>query len=98
MFSFSVGCAYTIPAFLNPDTVIATPALIIPKAKNIVVSSRIEDAAPVTLPALAAVISSATGPIRLTPTRMTMKPPNRFANILYKSHPKSQFNKGIYKF
>ena len=70
-----------IPAFLNPPTANATPADIIPKAKNKGVKPSIVEAAPVTLPAWAVLTSLATVPIKFTPIIMTMNPPIRFPNI-----------------
>ena len=74
---------YISPAFLMPPATNATPADIIPNAKNKGVRPTIVEAAPVTLPVLAAVTWSATVGSRLTPTIMTMNPPNRFPNTFY---------------
>ena len=72
---------YTSPAFLNPPTAKATPAAIIPNAKNSGVKPSIVEAAPVTLPPCALTTSSATVPIKFTPIIMTINPPMRFPNI-----------------
>ncbi len=72
---------YTSPAFLNPPTANATPAAIIPRAKNKGVKPSIVEAAPVTFPFCAFTTSSATVPIKFTPIIMTINPPIRFPNI-----------------
>lgn len=65
----------------------------IPIEKNIVVSPKIVDAAPVTLPFCAATTWSATVGIRLTPTRMTMNAPIRFPSTCHYHHQIQQCNR-----
>lgn len=74
--------SYMTPAFLSPPIVSATPALMIPRAKNRGVSPKIVLAAPVTLPDCPALTVSATVPIRFTPTMITINPPSKFPSIL----------------
>jgi len=58
------------------------PAEATPRQKNKVVRPSIVEAAPVTFPPCAPATASATGPTKLTPTIITIKPPSKFPKIV----------------